>query len=98
MLKTKSGLPKHCCWHHDRHGTRRVRFRKAGFSTYLTGTPWSEDFMRAYATALDGVKLQTGNIGAGLRTLPGSFNELVVSYYRSPDFLGLKASTQRVRR
>jgi len=27
---------------------RRVRFRnrKAGFSAYLTGTPWSDEFMR----------------------------------------------------
>ena len=58
MLRTKSGLPKHCCWNTDRHGKRRVRFRKDWFSTYLTGTPWSEDFMRQYATALDGVKAQ----------------------------------------
>ena len=49
MLRTKSGLPKHCGWNADRIGTRRVRFRKAGFTTYLTGTPWSEDFMRQYA-------------------------------------------------
>lgn len=58
MLRTKSGLPKHCAWNTDQHGKRRVRFRKAGFSTYLTGTPWSEDFMRQYAAALDGVKEQ----------------------------------------
>ena len=56
MLRTKSGLPKHCSWNYDRHGKRRVRFRKGGFSAYLTGTPWSEDFMRQYAAALDGVK------------------------------------------
>jgi hypothetical protein len=46
MIRTKSGLPKHCGWNTDHHGKRRVRFRKAGLSTYLTGTPWSEDFMR----------------------------------------------------
>ena len=56
MLRTKSGLPKYCSWNVDRHGKRRVRFRKAGCTAYLTGTPWSEDFMRQYATALDGVK------------------------------------------
>jgi integrase len=99
MLRTKSGLPKHCCWNVDRHGKRRVRFRKNGFTTYLSGTPWSEDFMRQYATALDGVKEQTNNnIGADLRTKPGSFNALCVSYYRSPEFRGLKASTQTMRR
>jgi len=33
-----------------------------------------------------------------VRTIPGSFDALCVSYYRSSDFQGLKASTQRVRR
>src|SRR5262249_60770996 len=67
---------------------RRVRFRWRGFSTYLTGTPWSEDFMRQYAAALDGVKAQA-NVGGG-RTIPGSFDALCVS---SPEYRGLKAST-----
>ena len=58
MLRTRSGLPKHCSWNADRHATRRVRFRKGSFTTYLTGIPWSEDFMRQYATALEGVKLR----------------------------------------
>jgi integrase len=98
MLKTRSGLPKHCGWNEDQHGRKRVRFRKAGFSTYLTGIPWSEDFMRQYAAALEGVQAQTNNMGAGMRTMPGSVNALIVSYYRSPEFRGLKASTQTVRR
>jgi integrase len=97
MLKTKSGLPKHCCWNIDRHGKRRVRFRKGGFSTYLTGIPWSEDFMRQYAAALDGVEAQAQNLGAG-RTKPGSFDALCVSYFRSPNFRGLQPSTQTARR
>ena len=98
MLRTKSGLPKHCSWNTDRHGTRRVQFRKAGFSTYLrSGIPWSEDFMREYAAALEGVQAQAREVGAG-RTVPGSVDALVVSYYRSPEFRGLKASTQQVRR
>jgi hypothetical protein len=98
MLRTKSGLPKHCAWNYDRHGKRRVRFRKAGFSTYLAGIPWSEDFMRQYAAALEGVKAQVSNgVGVG-RTHPGSFNALCVSYYRSPEFRGLQESTQTLRR
>ena len=96
LLKTKSGLPKHCSWNSDHHGKRRVRFRKGAFSTYISGTPWGQDFMQAYAAALDGVKAQATNIGAE-RTLPGSINALVVSYYRSPDYRGLKPSTQVVR-
>ncbi len=97
MVRRRSGLPKYCGWNTDHHGKRRVRFRKGGFSTYLTGTPWSEEFMRAYATALDGVAAQASNIGEA-RTTPGSINALVVSYYRSPEFRGLKASTQKARR
>jgi integrase len=97
VLKTKSGLPKHCSWNTDRHGKRRVRFRKSGFTTYLTGIPWSEEFMRQYAAAQERLKAQAGDIGAE-RTKPGSVNALCVSYYRSPDFRGLRASTQALRR
>jgi integrase len=93
----KADFPKHCSRVIDRHGKRRVRFRKGGFSIYLTGTPWSEDFMRQYAEALDGVKAQAINVGAA-RTKPGSFDALCVSYFRSPDFRGLRPSTQSARR
>jgi hypothetical protein len=63
MRRNKSGLPKYCGWNIDREdGKRRVRFRQGGFSIYLTGTPWSEDFMRQYAAALDGLKAQTANM------------------------------------
>jgi integrase len=97
MLKTKSGLPKHCSWNTDRHGKRRVRFRRAGFTTYLTGIPWSEEFMRQYAAAQERLKAQAANIGVE-RTKPGSVNALCVSYYRSPEFRGLNLSTQTQRR
>jgi integrase len=97
VRRTKSGLPEHCSWNTDQHGKRRVRFRKGGFSMYLTGTPWSEDFMRQHAAALDGVKAQAINVGAE-RTKPGSFDALCVSYFRSPDFRGLRPSTQSARR
>jgi hypothetical protein len=73
-----------------------VRFRKGGFQTYLTGVPWSDDFMRQYAAALEGVKAQASNIGAA-RTVPGTINELIVSYYKLV-FPLLKPSTQAMRR
>jgi hypothetical protein len=101
MLRTKSGLPKHCSWNIDRHGKRRVRFRKDGFSTYLTGTPWSEEFMRQYATALNGVKAQSSNIGAG-RTIAGTVDALVAVYLdplsKSSPFKTGAPETQRTRR
>jgi len=74
-----------------------VRFRRRGVSVYLTGIPWSEEFMRQYAAALERVQAEAGNVGAAKRTLPGSFSALCVSYYGSPEFRGLKASTQKVR-
>jgi integrase len=98
MLKTRSGLPKHCTWHKDRDGNRRVRFRRRGVSRYLTGIPWSEEFMRQYAAALETDQEQRAQVGASLRSLPGSFSALCASYYLSPEFRGLKASTQTVRR
>jgi integrase len=97
MLRTKSGLPKHCTWAIDRHGKRRVRFFKRGFSTYLKGIPWGEDFMRAYANALEGIKTEQNDSG-NPRTQPGSFDALVIAYYASAAFHDLKASTQAMRR
>jgi hypothetical protein len=73
-----------------------VRFRKDGFSIYIAGTPWSEDFMRDYAAALEGLKPTTGTIGAE-RTKPGTINALIVSYYALV-FPTLEPSTQRMRR
>jgi integrase len=101
MMRTKSGLPKHCGWNLDRpKGTRRVRFRQGGFSTYLTGTPWSEDFMRQYAAALDGVKAYASTIGAG-RTVVGTVNALIKAYLdplSSSPFKTGAAETKRTRR
>jgi integrase len=101
MLRTKSGLPKHCSWNEDRHGKRRVRFRKAGFTTYLVGTPWSEDFMRQYAAALDGIKGQASNIGTG-HTKPGTVDAIVAAYLdplsKSSPFKIGAPETQRTRR
>jgi integrase len=100
MLRTKSGLPKHCSWNCDRHGKRRVRFRKDGFSVYLTGIPWSEEFMRQYAAALEGVKAQASNIGAA-HTVAGSVNALIAAYLdpaSSSPFKTGAAETQRTRR
>jgi integrase len=53
--------------------------------------------MEQYALALDSLKEQANSAGAE-RTLPGSLNALIVKYYRSPEFRGLKASTQTARR
>jgi integrase len=103
MRRNKSGLPRHCSWNLDReNGRRRVRFRKGGFQTYLYGIPWSEEFMRQYAAALEGVTAQTKNIGAS-RTVAGTVDALVAAYVNCSEastspFKTLKAETQRTRR
>jgi integrase len=79
VRRNKSGLPIYCGFNYDHHGKRRVRFRKGGFTTYLTGIPWSEPFMRDYATALEGQKAQANNIGAD-QTLPNTLGALVKAY------------------
>ena len=53
--------------------------------------------MRQYAAALEREQ-GSGRSRRRMRTLPGSFSALCVSYYGSPEFRGLKASTQAVRR
>jgi integrase len=97
MLKTRSGLPKHCTHVTDRHGKHRVRFRRRGVSQYLTGHPWSEDFMRQYAAALDRETNHRAGVGAS-RTAPGSFSALCVAFYSSVEFARLEASTQAMQR
>src|SRR5262249_9186869 len=100
MLRTRSGLPKHCSWNADRHGTRRVRFRRRGVSVYLTGIPWSEDFMRQYAPPLEGVQAKTSNIGPG-RPIAGSVSALIAAYLdprSTSPFKTAAPETQRTRR
>ena len=97
MLKTRSGLPRHCTYQLDRDGRRRVRFRRRGVSVYLTGIPWSEDFMRQYAAALEREQGQRAQVGA-IRTLPGSFSALCVQYYNSAEFRSMRPGSQAERR
>jgi hypothetical protein len=51
LLRTKNGLPKYCAWN-----GAFVRFRRGDVDLYLTGAPWSDEFMRDYAAALEGVQ------------------------------------------
>jgi integrase len=53
--------------------------------------------MKEYASVLEAATPRPGVIGAE-RTIPGSFNDLVVSYYRSPKFRALRESTQTKNR
>jgi len=89
-------LPKYCSWNTDRHGRKRVRFRKGYYSTYLTGIPYSEDFMRRYHFALEG-NLRQLEDAREERVEHGTIDAVIVNFYRSTDFVKLKASTKKVR-
>jgi integrase len=98
MRRTKSGLPKFCSWHCDRDGgRRRVRVRRGGSLTYLSADliPWSEAFMRAYASALEGA--MSSSATSPSRIVPGSISELIENYYKLV-FPTLAHTTQAMRR
>src|SRR5262249_30781540 len=79
---------------------KRVRyyFRRRGAKTIpLPGLPGSEEFMVAYAAALAGIPDPHLEIAAK-RTLPGTINALVVTYYKSDEWHALATDTQKSRR
>src|SRR5262245_17564312 len=97
MRRNKSGLPEHCYLVEDRHGKPRVRFLKGCFSTYITGSPGSEDFMRQYLAALEGVRAQKALIGDN-RSAPNSLGALIKAYLATAIFKSRAAETQRTQR
>jgi len=90
-MKRKKEFPR-ASWYLDRHGSRRWRFRAKGITAELGKEYGSDDFIRRYEAAERGEKLKSGV--ASTRTTNGTFNALVVNWYRSPAFLNLAGSTQ----
>jgi integrase len=90
--------PKYVHGFFDRHGKPRFYFRRAGFKTMpLPGLPWSPEFMAAYEAGMKG-DWQRQEIGAQ-RTVPGTVNACIVSYYNtSADFRDLADGTKKSRR
>lgn len=82
----------------DRHGKPRFYLRRAGFKRVpLSGLPWSPEFMAAYEAGMKG-DWQHQEIGAQ-RTVPGTVNACIVSYYNtSADFRGFADGTKTMRR
>jgi integrase len=79
----------------DRYGCFRFYFRRPGYpSVPLPGLYGSVEFIAAYQAAM---AAKPPPIGAA-RTIAGSMNAVIVSYYQSAEFKGLRASTARVYR
>jgi len=81
----------------DRHGKVRHYFRRPGHKAIaLPGAPGSSEFMDAYQAAL--AKVPGAEIGAS-RTVSGTFNALIVAYYKHTAFTDyLAVATQKMRR
>ncbi|MFU8863265.1 MAG: tyrosine-type recombinase/integrase [Rhodobacterales bacterium] len=80
----------------DRHGKRRWRFRKNGFSAELGSDYGTPEFVRRYEDAVAGLRSGPG-AGAG-KTIPRSISDLIARYYRTAEFLGLKETTKTTYR
>lgn len=94
----KRWLPKWVSEYPDRHGKRRYRFRRKGFAQYLfKSAPGTEGFRQEYKACLDGIAAEAIEPGIE-RIVPGSFDDLITRYYRSPDFLDPGPRTQEVYR
>jgi integrase len=87
-------LPKYCIEDTDRHGKVRVYLRVPGYrKVSLPGSPWSEEFMLAYAAAL-GRDRQTPVHAAGERT----WGWLCRKYFASAELRMLAPRGQLIRR
>lgn len=76
----------------------RFYFRKRGHKTIpLPGSPGSEEFMAAYQMALAGLDENKVELGEK-RTKPGYVDALIVSYYKSTDWLSLADDTREARK
>jgi integrase len=88
-------LPRYVHGFIDRHGKPRFYFRRAGFERKsLRGLPWSPEFMVDYEAVSAGQPLL---IGAD-RARPGTMAALALSYFASPQFRGMRTSSQKIYR
>ena len=95
---TKRWLPQWVSEYRDRHGKPRYRFRRKGFAQYLfKHAPGTEGFRQEYEACKQGIAAEQIIPGAD-RVKPGSFDDLIARYYRSPDFLDPGERTQAVYR
>jgi integrase len=79
----------------DRHGRLRFYYRRPGHKRVALPGPYGgPEFLAAYQAACDGKEIEVG----AKRTVTGSINALIVSYYNSHGFTSLRPSTARVYR
>ena len=90
---TRRWLPENVTEYRDRHGKKRYRFRKQGFPQYsFRSAPGTPEFMAEYHNATRAIAEKPE------RHAPYSYDALIASYYRTPEWLGMKPSSQRTYR
>jgi integrase len=78
--RTNTRLPHFVSEFKDRHGQKRLRFRRTGWHTkYVHVRPGTAEFTEAYLTWRDFGKVTPGED----RILPGSFEALIIRFYSS---------------
>src|SRR3546814_7877603 len=81
---TKRWLPQWVSEYRDRHGKPRYRFRRKGYAQYLfKHAPGTEGFRQEYEACKHGIGAEPIMPGAS-RVKPGSFDDLITRYSRSP--------------
>ncbi|HEX8553990.1 MAG TPA: tyrosine-type recombinase/integrase [Sphingomonas sp.] len=94
----KRWLPQHVSVFKDRHGKKRYRYRRKSVVTYyFKHLPGTEEFLVELHACQSGEAAPAIEIAAD-RSTPGSFDELLVRYYRSPDFLNPGERTRVIYR
>lgn len=84
-------LPRYASAFTDNRGKERVRLRRTGWQTiYVSALPGTPEFTQAYKQWEAHGKIEIGT--AKIR--PGSFDELIAKFYRSPVWQGIKPGTQ----
>jgi len=88
-------LPRYVSEFVAREGKVRVRFRKTGRATYYPKAALGTDaFALEYQAWLRGEKMEKTEARAE-RVPPGTFDDLISRYYRSPAWLGIEAPLTR---
>lgn len=94
----KRWLPRYVTEFRDRHGKPRYRYQRKGRQTYyFQHAPGTEGFRQELRACEDGLAAPEIEPGAD-RVKPGTFDDLIGRYYRSPDFLDPSERTRVVYR
>lgn len=84
-------LPPYASAFIDNRGKERIRLRRTGWPTvYIHDKPGTPEFTQAYNAWIATAKIETGES----RIIPGSFDDLIMRFYKSRDWMKLKAKTQ----